>query len=75
MFVIRWLLKNLLVGIVWVLLLSVVVNGKPLFFHAHEVLVENAVVEALDTGISSVWEQVSHLWSSSGSKNPTIRVM
>jgi len=54
--ILKWIGKFTLQLIVWTFILSINWNQKPLFTHAHEVFVQNALVEAVD-------EELSHLWS------------
>lgn len=54
----KWVLKSLAIGAVWVFLLSVPVRGQMLFDHAHEILIQNSVVEFLDAKANSTWEEL-----------------
>jgi len=41
--------------VIWVFVLSINVSGKPLFYHANDVLVQNDIVRAIDEEVSGFW--------------------
>lgn len=45
------ILKFLGLGVIWVFLLSIPVNGKAVFFPVRSVLVYNPLVEGIDRGL------------------------
>ena len=44
--------KLVLHGVIWVFVLSVPVNGRTLFSHAHGILVDNQIVAAIESQIT-----------------------
>jgi hypothetical protein len=55
----KWWLKTLFIGIFWVFFLSITINGRTLFSHAHGVFVDNAAVHFLDQELAELWDKVS----------------
>ena len=55
---VKWSLKFLAVGILWVFILSVEVKGRPLFYSVHHIFVQNQIVEATYSEARSVWKKV-----------------
>lgn len=53
----RWMGKHALIGVLWVYVLSLTVNGRPLFSYAHSLLVKNVAVETLDQTLVDTWER------------------
>ena len=47
-------LKFLGMGVLWVYILSVRVGKETIFYHAHDILVENQIVEAIEIGRAHV---------------------
>ena len=47
--------RVLLIGAIWVYVLSIPAGGQLLFDHAHGLLVQNAVVQALQREAKSTW--------------------
>jgi hypothetical protein len=45
-------LKLALHGVIWVFVLSIRIEGRTLFSHAHGILVNNPVVAAIETQVS-----------------------
>ena len=43
-----WFLKSLLIGVVWVYLLSIHLNGQPLFYYGRSILVHNQLASTID---------------------------
>jgi hypothetical protein len=55
----KWFGKTLLSAAMWVFILSINYQGKTLFSYAHDILVENTIVEALDRQLADIWHRVS----------------
>ncbi len=53
--IIKWIGKISITAVFWVFILSIQVQGRPLFFLAHETLIENKVVRQLDEYIVDLW--------------------
>ena len=51
----KWCFKVLLSAVVWVFILSVRWDGRPMFNYASEVLVQNAFVRAVDDEAGTLW--------------------
>ncbi len=56
---VKWLLKFTFQAILWVFLLSIRVEGRPLFTYANEVFVQNTVVETVDEELGDLWQRLS----------------
>ena len=56
---IKWVLRHIFVGVVWVFLLSIWVGGDTIFSLAHGVFVENSLVAAADRALEDFWGDVS----------------
>lgn len=54
-----FVMKALLSLVVWVFVLSVEIEDKMLFEHAHGFLVDNEIVTALKGQMNEIWEEVS----------------
>jgi|GEM_PF-1790114 hypothetical protein len=54
----RWVLKSVLMGIAWVFVLSIPVRGDLLFHHAHDVLVQNSLIDLLDRELNVAWDKL-----------------
>jgi hypothetical protein len=52
------LVKSSLYMILWVFILSISWNGRTLFDRAHDVLVDNAVVHAIDHMAMDAWDAI-----------------
>ena len=50
--------KMLLQMVIWVFVLSIKIDDKLIFDHAHNFLVKNEVVAALEKQFSDLWEDV-----------------
>ena len=59
--ILKWLLRTALQGIVWVFILSISVDGRPLFSHAQDVLVQNTVVRAVDEQLAELWQKAREM--------------
>ena len=53
----KWVLKTGFVAFCWVLLLSIHIDGRPIFSYAHEIFVENEVVQSLDEELGQFIER------------------
>ena len=51
--------KLALTAILWVFILSITVNGRPLFHYANDFFVQNSIVAAIDEELSNLWHRVS----------------
>lgn len=56
--------KLLLHGVVWVFILSIQVDGRTLFSHAHGILVDNQIVAAIESQVVKGWRAASDVASS-----------
>ncbi|MEY4631632.1 MAG: hypothetical protein RIQ81_1752 [Pseudomonadota bacterium] len=56
--------KLVLQGVVWVFVLSIQVDGRTLFSHAHGILVDNQVVAAVESQVTKGLRAASDLASS-----------
>jgi len=43
-------------GVLWVYLLSIRVGGETIFHYAHDILVENQIVEAIDRQLGETYQ-------------------
>ena len=43
-------------GVLWVYILSVRVGRETIFYHAHDILVENQIVEAIDRQLAQAYD-------------------
>lgn len=55
----KWIGKFLLQFVLWIFILSINLNGKTLFKHGNEFLVQNALVQSLDEELADLWSRVS----------------
>jgi len=51
--------KLTLTAILWVFILSIRVDGRTLFSHANEVLVQNSIVRAVDGELANLWYRIT----------------
>lgn len=51
-------LKLILQMVIWVFLLSIKIDGKLVFDHAHDFLVQNEIVNTLQAQFDDLWDQV-----------------
>lgn len=56
--------RILLHGVIWVFVLSIRVDGRPLFHHAHNVLVDNQVVAGIQSEAARGFRAVRELAAS-----------
>jgi hypothetical protein len=59
----KYVLRCLGVGIVWVYILSIRVGGQTLFHYANDILVQNHIVEAIDRQLAEAVQDVGTLAS------------
>ena len=57
--IVKWLGKSTLTAIFWVFILSIHVQGRPLFFIAHEIFIQNAFVQQMDEYLVDLWGKAS----------------
>jgi hypothetical protein len=55
--------KCLVVGVVWVYILSIRVGGQTLFHYANDILVQNQIVEAIDRQLADTVQDARDLAS------------
>lgn len=56
----KWLFKALTSMIIWVFVLSIRWDGRPIFYHANDIFVQNALVRAVDAELAELWWRVTH---------------
>jgi len=56
---IKWLGRTGLTAIIWVFILSISWNGKTLFDRAHDILIDNSIVRAIDEKMAEIWDNVT----------------
>jgi hypothetical protein len=59
----KTVLKFFGMGVLWVYILSIRVGSETIFYHAHDILVENQIVEAIDQQLADAYEGVVNLAS------------
>ena len=52
---IGWIVKNIFLALFWVFVLSIDYNGRPFFYTAHKVMIDNPLAQKIDLEIRSVW--------------------
>lgn len=62
--------KLLLTAVVWVFVLSINVGGKPVFYHANDVLVQNELVQTIDTEVSNFFYKLKSSLVTAFQKSP-----
>ena len=55
----KWLLKVLLHAVLWVFILSIRWDGRPVFNYANEILVQNSLVRAVDDELGDLWYRLT----------------
>jgi len=55
----RWASKFIFYLIIWVFILSLRWEGRTLFDRAHEVIIENPLVELIDEELNDLWVRLS----------------
>ncbi len=58
---VRWLSKALLTGVVWVFILSIDIKDQMVFFWAHDLFVQNSLVQAVDRQIDQAWDELKDM--------------
>ncbi|MFK7825540.1 MAG: hypothetical protein AB8G05_15425 [Oligoflexales bacterium] len=56
---VKWLFKIFVHLVVWVFILSIQWDGRTLYDRAHEVLVDNPVIDLVDEELKDLWDKVS----------------
>lgn len=56
---VKWLLKFSFQAILWVFLLSIRVDGRPIFNYANEVFVQNQLVQTVDEELGDLYHRLS----------------
>ena len=56
---IKWLGRTMLTAVIWVFILSIHWNGRTLFDHAHDILIDNSIVQAIDEKMAEIWDNVT----------------
>ena len=56
--ILKWSAKTIAIAVFWVFFLSIHISGRPVFFYAHEIIVENEVVQSLDEDLGNFLERV-----------------
>lgn len=49
-------LKFMGMGVLWVYILSIRIGQETIFYHAHDILVENHIVEAVDRQLAEAYD-------------------
>lgn len=52
---IKWMIKACISMVAWVFILSIRWNGRPIFYHANELFVQNSIVRAVDSEFAELW--------------------
>jgi hypothetical protein len=53
--ILKWVGKLVLQSIMWVFILSIQWDGRSLFYHANETLVQNQFVRNVDEELAQLW--------------------
>ncbi|SME89698.1 hypothetical protein [Pseudobacteriovorax antillogorgiicola] len=56
--ILRWIGTHLLTAVFWVFVLSINYDGRTLFSYAHETIIQNDIVRALDEELEDLWVRV-----------------
>ena len=56
---IKKLLRYMLIFAAWVFFLSIRIGDRTLFAHAHDLLVDNRIVAAVDAEVSDLWGRIT----------------
>ena len=54
----RWSAKLVGSAVFWVFVLSMRFEGRPLFYQANDIFVQNTVVRTIDEGLTDVWHRL-----------------
>lgn len=55
---IKWVLRISLIGVFWVFILSINIQGRAIFSYANESLVQNNFVQFLDEELAELWGKI-----------------
>lgn len=50
--------KVSLIGIAWVFVFSFRFDGRPLYFYAHDIFIDNALVRTVDEEATAMWIKI-----------------
>lgn len=53
----KWFVKNFLVALLWVSILSISYQGRPLFSYAYENIIMNSTVQKADELLAEMWRR------------------
>ena len=53
-------LQVLSIGVIWVYVLSIRINGQTIFYYANDILVQNRIVEAIDRSFADAMDTIVH---------------
>lgn len=56
---IKKFLRYMLIFAAWVFFLSIRIGDQTLFAHAHDLLVDNKIVAAVDAEVTELWDRIS----------------
>lgn len=62
--------KLVLTAVIWVFVFSVNIGGKPIFYHANEVLVQNQFVQDIDEEVSNFYFKLKMSLANAFDKSP-----
>lgn len=54
----KWSTKVAVSAVFWVFVLSIRQEGRPIFYHVNNLLVQNTIVRTLDEGLTDVWDRL-----------------
>ena len=54
----KYVARILTVGIIWVFVLSIRWDGRPIFYTANDLLVQNPLVRSIDSGLNDGWHRL-----------------
>ncbi len=56
---VKWILKVMFQAVLWVFILSIKVDSRPIFNYANEVFVQNTLVQTVDEEMGTLWSRLS----------------
>lgn len=56
---VSWIIKNIIIALFWLAILSIEFGGKPLFYTAHDLVIDNRVVQAVDQQARKLWANLT----------------
>ena len=56
---IKRVFKVLLQGVIWIFVLSIQIEGRPIFYYLNDIMVKNSVVKGVDRELGDLWYRVS----------------